>query len=204
MSSKAEAKLQRDLAAQKKRVEALKYLSSHGCTTNEIKGLMSRGKTFEKTPVRQTDNTLECIRKQQMSEAQLKNEILRMQETHSSSRVSARPSTVIASDESTEHSGLPANWEAVKCEQNGLYYYWNKKTNETTWERPKTTASSSSTSSALSSATTVPLLKGWVQRMHPATNQVYYLHEASGGTRSKPPTDTDFFTDSYKQMITDQ
>lgn len=200
MSSKAEAKLQRDLAAQKKRVEALKYLSSHGCTTNEIKGLMSRGKTFEKAPLRQTDNTLECIRKQQMSEAQLKCEILRIQETHTSSRVTARPGTATTFVVSTEESNLPVDWEAVKCEQNGLYYYWNKKTNETTWERPKTTSSSSSTSSTTKSL----LLKGWVQRMHPATNQVFYLHEASGGTRSKPPTDTDFFTDSYKQMITEQ
>jgi hypothetical protein len=195
MSGKAEGKLQRDLAAQCKRVEALKYLSSHGCTTNEIKGLMSRGKTFEKAPLRKTDNTLECIRKQQMSEAQLKAEILRLQGKHVAER-SARsaPSTA----EKVEREILPADWQAVKCEQSGRYYYWNKKSNETTWEKPSCTVTTSKDHA------TDPLPTGWVQRYHPATKQVFYLHEASGGTRTIRPTETDFFTDSYKQLMAEQ
>ena len=156
MNNSLNSKQEKELLAQKKRLEALKYLNSHGCTQNEIKQLFSKGKTFEKLPEKKTDNTLDYLLKQSAQnskrrvECKLKEDLLQQQKAD---RNNQREITVSSIDILAE----------VKQEE--------------------------------------PLLNGWIEKIHPATNQIYYLHKLSGGIRSTRPTETDFVTDSYKLMM---
>ena len=184
-------KLERELAAQKKRVEALTYLSKNGASNSEILKLVSKGKpTISAQPAKTVDNTLECLFKQNLKQyeqknlSQLKADLLKHQYGKSSSSINSS---------STSTSGLPSSWQELKCPNTGEFYYWNKLTNETKWEKP--------TDSSAETVTEKPLLAGWLKKKHPATGQVFYLHEASGGIRSTAPTDTDFFTDEYKSSL---
>lgn len=47
-----------------------------------------------------------------------------------------RPENWRPSHEISRAEGLPAGWRTVPDPSSGLTYYWNTKTNETTWERP--------------------------------------------------------------------
>jgi hypothetical protein len=69
---------------------------------------------------------------------------------------------------------LLPNWNAIKDSNSGKTYYWNKLTNETTWDVPKQLSSHKEETEVAS------LPAGWKEELHPATKQKYYVHEASG------------------------
>lgn len=201
-AEKEKKKLERELDAQRKRVEALAYLSKHGATQSDIQVLISRGKPVEKIPVKTTDNTLDCLLKQNVKQyeqknlAQLKADLIKQQYGGGSSSSGSKPNP--AASANGESTKLPANWQALKCSTSGEFYYWNQVTNETTWEAPTGPAAAAVRTVSRFSDRLPP---GWAKKTHPATNQVFYLHEASGGIRSAKPTEDDFYTDDYKMTM---
>jgi hypothetical protein len=82
---------------------------------------------------------------------------------------------------------LPANWEAVADPSTHKTYYWNKSTNETTWERPAADPSAGVTDESLP--------PGWIKVIHSATQQEYFIHQATNEKRWTRPTDSSSSTD---------
>jgi hypothetical protein len=145
-------KLERELAAQKKRVEALKYLSEHGCSGTDLKNILSRGKIEFKEKV-STDNTLDLLFKQtaaqtaRKNELELQNKLINFQRN----KISADNSSITESSSSSQ-------------------------------------SLASSSVSIVSSVHVSNLPSGWIEKVHPATRQKFYIHELTGEKRWTMPT----------------
>lgn len=170
MSVSNNAKLEKELLAQKLRTQALLHLQKEGQAVEKIPltGVMIPKKDVGKGG----DNTLDIILKQK---AKALNDI--KAKSFASVDKSIPPQQQSASKETAPLitvSSLPSCWQEVPDGSTGRSYYWNTQTNVTTWERPE-----------LPSGSTVPapaLPEGWVEKTHPATRQKYYSHTATGRT----------------------
>lgn len=177
--------LKKELEANKKRTEALKFLSKHGISLDskpQLQGSSSTVLELDKKP--SGDNTLYLMRqeavakKRNIIETQAKQALLAQQRE-------LRTSATIEN----KSQPLKEGWESVLDPSSGQTYYWNKLTNETTWIRP----SSSEPSQVLEPVihATQPnqsLPNGWEERIHAATKQVYYYHPATGKSSHTMPT----------------
>jgi len=191
MSSLSESAYQKELAAQKKRAQALEYLQTNGCgPTSFEKDINTRGATKalgDRKPVKTftTDNTLEQIRKQRAREA-----------AGRTTELSAKSAILLQQEEMRKSregkSELPPNWEAVVDKESGKTYYWNKSTNVTSWERPAPIAASRGSDSNSFEDSLPP---GWVAVVHSATGQIYYSHQGTGEKRWTRPESTDDTSD---------
>lgn len=180
--------LERELLAQKKRIEAIEYLNKQGQNVESDKDKMN-------TPKLQTDNTLDLLFRQkaisilkvsQNVEKSSKEFILKQQEELRKSKEQDIGSQL----------QLPPSWEKVLDPNSNLYYYWNTKTSETTWEKPFCTSvpisnqiNGTDTDTAggkllngEQSNEVIPI--GWKKVIHPATKQVYYVNELTGEKKS--------------------
>ena len=97
---------------------------------------------------------------------------------------------------------MPHPWTSVFDQNSKSYYYWNSITNETTWEKPQTIICDNTVpiiEETVQSVAIPPyqtnliqstptLLAGWEERVHPATQQKYYINPTTGERRSEAPT----------------
>jgi WW domain len=187
------AKIEAEVLAQKKKAEAIAHLESQGQRVQGVEGFS------KKVAAKTADNTLALLlgRKaittanegEKIKEQIVKAALIRQQEEIRRSR-----------DPILDKDDLPPNWESVLDDHSKLFYYWNRITNVTTWEKPGPSEGDNvkilPTESEVSSSVTIhenlpktsSLLPGWEEKTHSATQQSYYVNIISGETSSVKPT----------------
>ncbi|KAG7375863.1 hypothetical protein PHYPSEUDO_014967 [Phytophthora pseudosyringae] len=149
-SAAAAERLQKELAAQKTRAEALKYLQSTGSGPSQ-RELVQQQQLRQK----QTSNATTAVAQRRVLGAQPKEPsaadkfdprvrdntlhavaLRRAQELQKTHQIEQRVESYRLESKSTEHNALPPGWEEVVDPASGDSYYWNETTNETVWERP--------------------------------------------------------------------
>ena len=148
----------KELQAQRKRVEALKYLKEKGCV--DIDQLLSRGKVIESKKTC-TDNTLDLLLKSRAEngskESSLRETLLR-QQNHLRVEV---PKDV-------------NGWVKINSKDNGKCYYWNRKTNETTWEAPLEFSAENLLNDTKKNNSKAQIPEDLIEKVHSATGQIFY------------------------------
>jgi hypothetical protein len=195
-SLKNDEAFQREMDAQRKRVQARAYLEKHGVGPGEFEAALNakgdNGGLAERKNIKSTstDNTLDLLLKKSAVEAensrsaelQSKASLLE-QQRNLRERVNQAPP--VAESKTAAADELPAGWKVVIDKATGKPYYWNKSNNVTSWTRPQL-ESSALTAAPIGAHSNLP--EGWTQLVHPATNQIYYKH-LSGKTSSTRPQD---------------
>eukprot|EP01036_Dinobryon_divergens_P053461 gene53461-71465_t len=202
MASKlSEETLQKELIAQRKRAQALAYLEKNACGPGKVESVLNtKGESAavseeKKTKSVTSDNTLDLIFNRKILDAssnrnkelESRSSILKQQDELRNQAKDPKEKDTLAT--------LPLFWEEVKDKASGDTYYWNKQTNETSWERPNTLESPVVDNSDLN---VDALPAGWVEVVHSSTLQKYYIHQATGEKRWTKPSATDITTDIPK------
>lgn len=187
------AKIEGEVLAQKRKAEAIAHLESQGQRVQGVEG-------FTKVVAAKTaDNTLALLLGRKAITTATEGEKIKEQ--------LAKAALIRQQDESRRNREmkadkieLPPNWESVFDDQSKLFYYWNRITNITTWEKPEPSEVDDLTTIPskveISPAATVgegaiqsnSLLPGWEEKTHSATQQSYYINTISGEVRSVKPT----------------
>lgn len=197
MSSEREIK---ELEAKRKRAEALKYLDQQGQTVDNSTPTM-KAKT-------QTDNTLELLFKQKALqlnssgepslEQKLKCSLLDAQEKVRTVCAPSSEHFITVTSSENQAKTEPVNskdWQSVFDAESGRHYFWNVKTNETSWERPTCVVEIEETSMNETYAETVKhettkQQGDWIESIHHASQQKYWVHKGTGEKRFSPPSST--------------
>jgi WW domain len=187
-------KLAIEAAAQKKKAEAIAHLESQGQRVEGVVGFQ------KKMAPKASDNTLNLLlgRKavviasegEKVKEQLAKAALIKQQDESRRSR-----------ELKASNDNLPALWESVFDEASKSFYYWNRETNVTTWEKPETNATDGtetvktetsvtalSMENSVSACVIEPEVAGWEEKVHPATQQKYYINIHSGERRATKPT----------------
>jgi hypothetical protein len=134
-----------------------------------------------------TDNTLQLLMQRKVVTTANENEKLREKLIKQQEDARYEREKILSSNDS-----LPPNWESVFDKESKSVYYWNKITSVTSWEIPKT-EDTSSISAEVTEVTDLtvkkPVPKGWEEKHHPGTRQLYYLNIKTGEKSSTNPAD---------------
>jgi hypothetical protein len=206
MSSKEELKAEKEKLAQKKRNAAMLYLQSQG---ESLPKKQNSGVTQQSSSAAITrDNTLDLLLKQSAlkinSGTSVNGKILGVlgaSETGAAKQIPLQDTVPVLqnSDGSMSANGVsgfkdgtsgvskttPRNeWTSVQDKASGKEYFWNTRTNETTWDRPPLcTLPVLPTSDGCNNVKEkVALPSSWIEKVHPATKQVYYMNTATKET----------------------
>lgn len=164
----------REAEAQKKRSLALAYLEKNGCgpSEQEVKiakvGLVAAMSQKSKSASR--DNTLSILHKRKAKEVEAAYKTDKHVAVDGDEVASKRKEN---SPTVRDDTPLPLNWKAIIDKKSGQLYYWNKITNETSWECPQGEVIE------LKKEKERVLPSGWREVLHPATKQTYYVHTAT-------------------------
>ena len=188
-------KLAKEALAQQKKAEAIAHLESQG---QRVEGVVGFSKKLE---AKTSDNTLALLLGRKAVSIATEGEKIKEQ--------NAKIALIKQQDESrrnrelkNENEMLPHPWTSVFDESSKSFYYWDSITNETTWEKPQLiTCDNAATivEEAAQCSAILPnelvvnvslptLLAGWEERVHPATQQKYYINPMTGERRSETPT----------------
>ena len=148
--------------AQKRRDEAKKHLESIG---------QSIEKVDPKKANKSSDNTLELLLSEKRKNIVNLNNI----DTTTSNKQSV-PTTANNSNEK-----LQSGWQAVNDNKTGKTYYWNIITNETSWDKPVLDKLNDTSKQR-------ELPPHWIEKVHEATFQTYWVHEKTGNKRWEMPS----------------
>mmetsp|Transcript_37995 Transcript_37995/g.38677 ORF Transcript_37995/g.38677 Transcript_37995/m.38677 type:complete len:342 (-) Transcript_37995:83-1108(-) len=238
MSSKlSEEALKKELLAQKKRAQARAYLEKHGCGPGRVESVLNtEGESaalneHKREKAASGDNTLDLLLQRKVASVEVERNreissrlfLLKQQEEFRNRKDTKQNLGINAqspkSPEKKQSDEVPKPWQAVVDKTSGDTYYWNKLTNETSWERPSAEPESTTdedissynnrvsgseergtgradsgmdarnTGNATVSADDLP--PGWIEVMHSATRQIYYVHSGSGEKMwTRPSCDT--------------
>lgn len=160
-------RMEAELLAQKKRVEALQYLNKQGQSVDTVqaKALFPKQKSG--------DNTLDLLLRQTANGSGT-SKALELKAQHA---ILKQQNEVKIKVKVGDKSDLAPGWTKILDEESKLYYYWNQSTDETTWEKP--TSEKESIPSA-KEAESRSLPSGWRSELHPATRQVFYVNTVTG------------------------
>lgn len=186
------ASLAKQSAAVSKRDEALKYLAKEGQTIESLASIRKRELDLSQRP--KGDNTLYLLMQQKIEEEkqsrlqqQQRTAILQKRQTIVRNYGKSDDKVISLSQSIETEAVLPSGWQKVPDSASGKFYYWNTVTNETSWTPPPPASSTTVASTSTLTITEEPLPAGWVQRVHPATQQMLYFHIESGRTVGERP-----------------
>jgi hypothetical protein len=169
--------------AQKLREQAVKYLEKEGQHADKnVYSLLAQRQSSSMSNVR--DNTLQLLFKE-------KAELNKLPQTNSINKAVTATADITDLKQNIlgqqtelrskiEHP-LPPQWKEIVDPESGNPYYWNTETQETSWTRPEYKAPEPP--KPISN-----LPEGWIEKIHPATNQKYYFHPATGKSSSELPS----------------
>lgn len=162
--------LDKEVEAQRKRVQALAYLEAQGQNIQSNFDLVG-GRDKNKS---QGDNTLELLFRTKITSSSSSSSSLKSIEALSKSAILDQQNTLQSREikiVSSETEDIPSEWERVIDKSTEKPYYWNRSTNVTTWEKP--------TKQVINQ----PVLDEddeWVSQIHPASKQQYWLNKSTG------------------------
>ncbi|KAG7338070.1 WW domain containing protein [Nitzschia inconspicua] len=142
--------------------------------------------------VTETENVSEQENEEPKQEQQLQEEVsnelvvepqkTKIEEEEESIVKSEEPEQTPAAVSSEENTDLPEHWVEVPDPSSGKSYYYNIKTQETSWERP-TKASNEGDSAMLVDT----LAEGWVEVQDPNSGKSYYFNQTTNETSWEKP-----------------
>ncbi|KAG1711635.1 hypothetical protein DVH05_008882 [Phytophthora capsici] len=195
-------RLKKELAAQKARAEALKYLQATGSgpsqrelaqeqqlrqkqTANATTSVAQRRvvgsqltepSAADKFDPRVRDNTLHAVA------------LRRAQDLQKTQRVEQQMESYKMESLTTEYNALPQVWQEVVDPATGDVYYWNESTNETAWERPGSTSEQPTEVKATETKTTGDQsAEDWEEVRDPASGDVYFWNRTTNETSWERP-----------------
>jgi hypothetical protein len=196
------AKAARERAALRQREAARAYLEREGCGPGAVEQALNKsddaGMAAANTArTKTTDNTLELL---------LRTNALEKANAVKTSSLAKVVDTSIETGKSSVSSGsvttnpLPPDWKEVTDAASGKTYFWNTRTNQTSWTRPAPMSSKELAPSPTPGPTQV-LPDGWSEHIHPATKQRYYRHTSgkTSATLPAPEASSSSSTDSLKR-----
>ncbi|KAJ1392811.1 hypothetical protein B484DRAFT_459387 [Ochromonadaceae sp. CCMP2298] len=168
MSNWAANKVEKELKAKSLRAEALLQLQRAGQMVAKVG---TQTVVQKEDSGKRGDNTLELLLRQSAAKA---SQIKKSSSTEPTVTITslAQQEQQQGTPAATEAQPLPHGWQKV-ADKSGRCYYWNVVSNETTWEVPSAPA-------AHAVPETPSLPHGWVQKLHPATKQSYYVNAELG------------------------
>lgn len=188
--SVSDARMAKELEAQKKRVQALQYLEKQGQSV----GPMSIERIEENK--KKSDNTLDLLLKQKVMSMSKTNVEKDSRQALLMQQATIRETETVKTSEraesiSKQSYSLPIGWKEVTDPVSKKSYYWNTVTNETSWDRPNDSNIASVSAAAfsglqiISSSSSLPL--HWVEKIHTATKQTFYQNTVTGATSFTRP-----------------
>jgi hypothetical protein len=198
------AKAARERAALRQREAARAYLEREGCGPGAVEQALNKSDdagiaAANTARTKTTDNTLDLL---------LRTNALEKVHSVKPSQMAKVADTSIETDKPTVNSSssnaapLPSDWKEVADAASGKTYFWNTRTNQTTWTRPQATATKETTPSI---TPTQVLPEGWSEHIHPATKQRYYRHTSgrTSATLPAPQVSSSSSTDGLKRKPED-
>lgn len=175
------SKIEKEIKAQKERLQAIKYLAEQGQSV--------QSKVGSNVSTIQRDNTLDISLKRRANEIIGSND--KRVDTNFKANILKQQSDLQLEKVTKSVSALPPNWKKVLCPESNLYYYWNTETNTTQWEKPVDTISNKvSDLKAPQEINPNKLESEWQELIHAATKQKYYYNRITGEKRSSLPSNT--------------
>lgn len=179
--------LREEEAAQRKRLQAQSFLKKNGCGPSQHQqqiakvGLVAALSQKKHCKSSTRDNTLSILQKRKLEDTSVNagsnNKSNSNDSTvNSTARDGGEVKTSISAD-------MPLEWKAISDPKSGKMYYWNKITNETTWECPSPSPSPCNNDEV---EKVIELPTGWKEIIHPATKQKYYVHTSGKKSWSFP------------------
>ncbi|KAF4036540.1 putative WW domain-containing protein [Phytophthora infestans] len=193
-SAVAADRLKKELAAQKARAEALKYLHSTGSGPSQrelsqqqqlrqkqtanatssvaqrrVLGAQPEPSAADKFDPRVRDNTLHAVASRRAHELQNEHQIEQKMESYR-----------LESKTTEQFNTSPPGWQEVVDPVSGDSYYWNETTNETVWERPGSVVRKKVETSKAKSAE--DLADGWEEVPDAASGEAYYWNRKTNET----------------------